>query len=95
MLYHFRVIHCFRNTTHQNLCVALFIAEIIFLFGIDKTENRVTVILYLCDINHGFHKSMVCLLKEIFPCSGQEVEYLNAFFMHILCTLCYIFKNVY
>ncbi|XP_057299776.1 adhesion G protein-coupled receptor E1-like isoform X3 [Hydractinia symbiolongicarpus] len=34
-----RAIHSFRNTIHQHLVVALFLAEIIFLFGIERTES--------------------------------------------------------
>lgn len=34
-----------RNTIHKNLCINLFIAELLFLIGIDKTEYHVS----LCD----------------------------------------------
>lgn len=31
-----------RNTIHKNLCINLFIAELLFLIGIDKTEYHVS-----------------------------------------------------
>ncbi|KAJ8270937.1 hypothetical protein GJAV_G00120950 [Gymnothorax javanicus] len=36
----FRSLQCDRNTIHKNLCTCLFIAELIFLIGIDMTEPR-------------------------------------------------------
>lgn len=32
-----------RNTIHKNLCVSLFLAELLFLTGIDKTQYQVRV----------------------------------------------------
>nr|XP_043900038.1 adhesion G protein-coupled receptor L2 isoform X17 [Solea senegalensis] len=37
----FRGLQSDRNTIHKNLCINLFIAELIFLIGIDMTEPRV------------------------------------------------------
>ncbi|XP_074858938.1 adhesion G protein-coupled receptor L2 isoform X2 [Carettochelys insculpta] len=37
----FRGLQSDRNTIHKNLCVNLFIAEFIFLIGIDKTEYKI------------------------------------------------------
>lgn len=31
-----------RNTIHKNLCINLFIAELLFLIGIDKTQYHVS-----------------------------------------------------
>lgn len=31
-----------RNTIHKNLCINLFVAELLFLIGIDKTEYHVS-----------------------------------------------------
>lgn len=31
-----------RNTIHKNLCINLFVAELLFLIGIDKTDNQVS-----------------------------------------------------
>ncbi len=39
----FRGLQSDRNTIHKNLCINLFIAELIFLIGIDMTEPRVTL----------------------------------------------------
>ncbi|XP_066935383.1 uncharacterized protein [Clytia hemisphaerica] len=36
-----KAIRSLRNTVHKHLCVALFIAEGIFLFGIDKTGHKI------------------------------------------------------
>ncbi|XP_056590554.1 adhesion G protein-coupled receptor L2 isoform X11 [Triplophysa dalaica] len=36
----FRGLQSDRNTIHKNLCISLFIAELIFLIGIDMTEPR-------------------------------------------------------
>lgn len=36
-----KTIRSLRNTVHKHLCVALFMAEIIFLFGIDKTGYKI------------------------------------------------------
>ncbi|KAJ8273969.1 hypothetical protein COCON_G00085940 [Conger conger] len=36
----FRGLQCDRNTVHKNLCACLFIAELIFLIGIDMTEPQ-------------------------------------------------------
>ncbi|KAJ8357672.1 hypothetical protein SKAU_G00204660 [Synaphobranchus kaupii] len=36
----FHGLQCDRNTIHKNLCASLFIAELIFLIGIDMTEPR-------------------------------------------------------
>lgn len=33
-----------RNSIHKNLVVCLFIAEMLFLTGIDQTQNRVSVV---------------------------------------------------
>ena len=30
-----------RNYIHVNLCVSLFVAQLIFVLGIDKTSNKV------------------------------------------------------
>ena len=38
----FRGLQSDRNTIHKNLCINLFIAELIFLIGIDMTEPRVS-----------------------------------------------------
>lgn len=40
----FRGLQSDRNTIHKNLCISLFIAELIFLIGIDMTEPRVTLL---------------------------------------------------
>ncbi|XP_026709437.1 adhesion G protein-coupled receptor L2 isoform X9 [Athene noctua] len=37
----FRGLQSDRNTIHKNLCINLFIAEFIFLIGIDKTEYKI------------------------------------------------------
>ncbi|XP_078500957.1 adhesion G protein-coupled receptor L2 isoform X4 [Lissotriton helveticus] len=37
----FRGLQSDRNTIHKNLCINLFIAELIFLIGIDKIDNKV------------------------------------------------------
>ncbi|XP_078801968.1 adhesion G protein-coupled receptor L2 isoform X36 [Oryzias latipes] len=37
----FRGLQSDRNTIHKNLCLNLFIAELIFLIGIDMTEHRI------------------------------------------------------
>ncbi|MEQ2157686.1 hypothetical protein GOODEAATRI_004230 [Goodea atripinnis] len=37
----FRGLQSDRNTIHKNLCINLFIAELIFLIGIDMTEPRI------------------------------------------------------
>lgn len=38
----FRGLQSDRNTIHKNLCINLFIAEFIFLIGIDKTQYTVS-----------------------------------------------------
>lgn len=38
----FRGLQSDRNTIHKNLCINLFIAELIFLIGIDMTEPKVS-----------------------------------------------------
>lgn len=38
----FRGLQSDRNTIHKNLCINLFIAELIFLIGIDMTEPTVS-----------------------------------------------------
>ncbi|XP_029473875.1 adhesion G protein-coupled receptor L2 isoform X14 [Rhinatrema bivittatum] len=45
----FRGLQCDRNTIHKNLCFNLFIAEFIFLIGIDKTKYELA-----CPIFAGF-----------------------------------------
>lgn len=40
-----------RNTIHKNLCINLFIAELLFLIGIDKTEYHVSY----CDSHQVFY----------------------------------------
>lgn len=40
----FRGLQSDRNTIHKNLCINLFIAEFIFLIGIDKTEYKVSLL---------------------------------------------------
>ncbi|XP_077572888.1 adhesion G protein-coupled receptor L2 isoform X4 [Stigmatopora nigra] len=37
----FRGLQSDRNTIHKNLCINLFLAELIFLIGIDMTESRI------------------------------------------------------
>lgn len=39
----FRGLQSDRNTIHKNLCINLFIAEFIFLIGINKTEYKVSI----------------------------------------------------
>lgn len=43
----FRGLQSDRNTIHKNLCINLFIAEFIFLIGIDKTEYKVSFLCYV------------------------------------------------
>ncbi|XP_043929352.1 adhesion G protein-coupled receptor L2 isoform X6 [Protopterus annectens] len=42
----FRGLQSDRNTIHKNLCINLFIAEFIFLIGIDKTEYEIICPIY-------------------------------------------------
>lgn len=46
----FRGLQSDRNTIHKNLCINLFIAEFIFLIGIDKTKYMVStpLVYWLC-----------------------------------------------
>ena len=54
-----RAIRSLRNTVHQHLCVALFIAYSIFLFGIDKTQNKVgiSIIILISSLLRSVRKS--------------------------------------
>ncbi|MEE6523573.1 hypothetical protein FKM82_022552, partial [Ascaphus truei] len=50
-----------RNTIHKNLCVSLFLAELLFLTGIDKTQYQVRSL--LASNTH-------CVLPAHFPCAS-------------------------
>lgn len=41
VIYLSRCLHGERNSIHKNLVFCLFVAEMLFLFGIDKTYNKV------------------------------------------------------
>ena len=43
----FRKIRSLRNTIHQNLCFVLFAAELLFLLGISRTEQKVCLLSFL------------------------------------------------
>uniref|UniRef100_A0A4W3KHR8 Adhesion G protein-coupled receptor L1 n=1 Tax=Callorhinchus milii TaxID=7868 RepID=A0A4W3KHR8_CALMI len=84
-----------RNTIHKNLCINLFIAELIFLIGINKTQYQVCII---CPIIAGFLHffflaafSWMCLegvhlylmLVEVFESEFSRKKY------YYLCGYCF------
>ena len=74
---------------HRNLCISLMIAELVFLFGVDKTENKVR------DSNQRID-SMVKRKdpnKDLFSCQRQKCSW-RCYKYEITC-ITIVFLNVY
>ncbi|XP_051529209.1 adhesion G protein-coupled receptor L2 isoform X4 [Myxocyprinus asiaticus] len=60
----FRGLQSDRNTIHKNLCINLFIAELIFLIGIDMTEPRVACSIIAGILHYFFLASFAWMCLE-------------------------------
>uniref|UniRef100_I3J0L6 Adhesion G protein-coupled receptor L1 n=1 Tax=Oreochromis niloticus TaxID=8128 RepID=I3J0L6_ORENI len=82
-----------RNTIHKNLCINLFIAELLFLIGIDKTENHIACPIFAGLLHFFFLAafSWMCLegvqlylmLVEVFESEYSRKKY------YYLCGYCF------
>ncbi|KAG5848022.1 hypothetical protein ANANG_G00132440 [Anguilla anguilla] len=80
-----REVICDRNTIHKNLCASLFIAELIFLIGIDMTQPRLGCAIIAGLLHFLFLSafSWLCLesvqlylsLVEVFESQGSRRKY--------------------
>ncbi|XP_035276222.1 adhesion G protein-coupled receptor L2-like isoform X4 [Anguilla anguilla] len=81
----FHGLQCDRNTIHKNLCASLFIAELIFLIGIDMTQPRLGCAIIAGLLHFLFLSafSWLCLesvqlylsLVEVFESQGSRRKY--------------------
>uniref|UniRef100_A0A672RAQ2 Adhesion G protein-coupled receptor L2 n=1 Tax=Sinocyclocheilus grahami TaxID=75366 RepID=A0A672RAQ2_SINGR len=60
----FRGLQSDRNTIHKNLCINLFIAELIFLIGIDMTETRMACSIIAGILHYFFLASFTWMCLE-------------------------------
>ncbi|XP_062869388.1 adhesion G protein-coupled receptor L2 isoform X2 [Trichomycterus rosablanca] len=60
----FRGLQSDRNTIHKNLCINLFIAELIFLIGIDMTESRIGCAIIAGILHYFFLSSFAWMCLE-------------------------------
>ena len=55
-----------RNSIHKNLVFCLFAAELIFLIGINRTEEKVNINVLCTQFLNGFHQGITTPLNIIF-----------------------------
>ncbi|MFH4980719.1 hypothetical protein AB6A40_007428 [Gnathostoma spinigerum] len=60
----FRSLWSVRNTIHQNLCLSLMLAEFVFVFGIDATNNRTLCSIIAVALHFLFLASFCWMLLE-------------------------------
>uniref|UniRef100_H2UF73 Adhesion G protein-coupled receptor L1 n=1 Tax=Takifugu rubripes TaxID=31033 RepID=H2UF73_TAKRU len=82
-----------RNTIHKNLCINLFVAELLFLIGIDKTDNQIACPIFAGLLHFFFLAafSWMCLegvqlylmLVEVFESEYSRKKY------YYLCGYCF------
>ncbi|KAL0810102.1 hypothetical protein ABMA28_010908 [Loxostege sticticalis] len=74
------VFHCFRNMKsdrvliHKNLCACLLIAEVVFMWGIDQTENRVLCGVIAGTLHYFFLAAFAWMFLEGFHLYAMLVE---------------------
>ncbi|ESO92386.1 hypothetical protein LOTGIDRAFT_216894 [Lottia gigantea] len=74
-----------RNSIHKNLVFCLFVAEILFLVGIDKTENKLTCGLIAGFLHYFFLTAftwmfleglyIICMLVQVFDAAKSRLPY--------------------
>uniref|UniRef100_A0A7I4Y1W5 Latrophilin-like protein 2 n=2 Tax=Haemonchus contortus TaxID=6289 RepID=A0A7I4Y1W5_HAECO len=60
----FRSLYNVRNTIHRNLCLSLLIAELVFMIGIDRTENQVGCAVVAVLLHYFFLAAFCWMLLE-------------------------------
>lgn len=80
-----RTLDCERNSIHKNLVFCLFVAELIFVVGIDRTDDRVTCAAIALLLHFFFLSSFVwmfleavhiiILLRQVFDTAKPNMKY--------------------
>ncbi|CDW57455.1 latrophilin Cirl [Trichuris trichiura] len=85
----FKFLQCERTTIHKNLCLCLLVAELVYMFGIWQTTDRVTCGIVAVLLHYFFLAAFAWMLLEGFQLYSLLVEVFESGHNRRTCFYCF------